>query len=95
MITKETVRHVAKLARLELTPDEEEAFTQQLGQILGYVDQLKAVDTKGVEPNLQALPLSNVLRSDEPRPSWPRDEVLANAPAAEQGMFRVPKIMGD
>lgn len=95
MITESTVRHVAKLARLELTPDEESQFTEQLGAILGYVEQLADVDVAGVEPTAHAIPLSNVARPDAPRPSLSRDEVLQNAPVTEQGMFRVPRIIGE
>lgn len=95
MITKDTVRHVAKLARLELTESEESTLTEQLGAILGYVEQLNGLDTKGVEPTAHALPLSNVTRADEPRPCLTSSEVLQNAPAQEQGMFRVPKILSE
>lgn len=93
MITRDTVRHVAKLARLALTPEEEALFTEQLGHILGHVEQLQAVDTQGVEPSSTALPLTNVLREDVERPSLTREEALANAPQPEAGMFRVPQIL--
>lgn len=95
MITRDTVRHVAKLARLELSEQEETQLTEQLGAILGYVEQLSEVDTAGVEPTAHALPLVNVLRPDEPRPSLSQAEVLQNAPASEQGMFRVPRILSE
>ncbi|MNK73234.1 Aspartyl/glutamyl-tRNA(Asn/Gln) amidotransferase subunit C [compost metagenome] len=95
MITNETVRHVAKLARLELAPDEEARLTQDLGAILGYVEQLAEVDVTGVEPTAQAIPVSNVLREDRLHDSLTREEVLQNAPAPEQGMFRVPRIIGE
>lgn len=95
MITRDTVHHVAKLARLELSEAEEHQLTEQLGAILGYVEQLAAVDTAGVEPTAHALPLANVLRSDEVRPSLSQQEVLQNAPAAEAGMFRVPRILSE
>lgn len=95
MITRDTVRHVAKLARLELSEQEEAQLTEQLGAILGYVEQLNAVDTEGVEPTAHALPIANVLRSDEPHASLSRDEVLQNAPASEAGMFRVPRILSE
>jgi aspartyl-tRNA(Asn)/glutamyl-tRNA(Gln) amidotransferase subunit C len=95
MITKETVQHVAKLARLELTPEEETQFTEQLGAILGYVEQLSEVDVEGVVPTAHPLPLQNVLRQDRMQPSLTPEEVLQNAPAKEQGMFRVPQIIGE
>ncbi len=92
-ISQETVRHVAKLARLSLSPEEEALLGQQLGQILGYVDQLNELDTTGLEPTSHSIPLKNVLRADEPRPSLSREDLLANAPQTEDGMFRVPKIL--
>lgn len=95
MITKDTVRQVAKLARLELSEAEETTFTDQLGSILGYVEQLAQLDTTGVEPTAHALPVSNVVRTDEIRPSLDRTAVLQNAPVEDQGMFRVPKILSE
>ncbi|MBO9540030.1 Asp-tRNA(Asn)/Glu-tRNA(Gln) amidotransferase subunit GatC [bacterium] len=95
MITQDTVHHVAKLARLELEPAEEAMFTEQLGAILGYVEQLQELDTTGVAPTAHPLPLRNVTRGDVLAPSLTQAEVLQNAPAAEQGMFRVPKILSE
>ncbi len=92
-ISLEIVRHVARLARLELDGDEEATFGRQLGQILEYVDQLQAVDTSGLEPTSHSVPLVNVMRADQPRPSLAREDLLASAPVAENGMFRVPKIL--
>lgn len=92
-VSKETVRHVAKLARLALTPAEEERFAAQLGQILGYVEQLKDLDTSGLEPTSHSIPLKNVLRVDDRRPGLPREKLLEAAPQSEGGMFRVPKIL--
>lgn len=94
MITQDTVKHVAKLARLDLTPDEETQFTEQLGAILDYVEQLAEVDVEGVAPTAHPLPLQNVVRQDSPHECLSREAVLQNAPATEQGMFRVPKIIG-
>ena len=84
---------MGRLARLELTADEESTFGRQLGQILEYVEQLQAVDTSGLEPTSHSVPLVNVMRVDEARPGLPREDLLANAPLAEGGMFRVPKIL--
>jgi aspartyl-tRNA(Asn)/glutamyl-tRNA(Gln) amidotransferase subunit C len=95
MITQETVHHVARLARLELDPAEEATLTEQLGAILGYVEQLNEVDTTGVNPTAHPLPLRNVTRDDVLKPCLTQAEVLQNAPVAEQGMFRVPKILSE
>jgi aspartyl-tRNA(Asn)/glutamyl-tRNA(Gln) amidotransferase subunit C len=94
-LTRDDVRHVAHLARLELTDDELDRFTVQLASILEHAAQVSALDTAGVEPTAHPFPLVNVLRPDVPRPSLPRDEVLAAAPAAEDGRFRVPRILDD
>ncbi|MBI6545181.1 MAG: Asp-tRNA(Asn)/Glu-tRNA(Gln) amidotransferase subunit GatC [Cyanobacteria bacterium NC_groundwater_1444_Ag_S-0.65um_54_12] len=94
-ISIETVRQVAKLARLELTGEEEERFTEQLGKILEYVAQLQEVDTTGLVPTSHSIPLRNVMRADVHVPSLPREDLLANAPETEGGFFRVPKILQD
>lgn len=87
------VKYVAHLARLALTPEEEQKLGAQLGNILGYVEKLKAVDVTGVEPTAQAFPLDNVTRPDEVGASLPREEALRNAPAKANGLFVVPKIV--
>ena len=92
-ITAREVRYVADLARLELTPGEEREFTAQLNAVLEYMEQLNEVDTGGVEPTAHVLPLRNVLREDEVRPSLPVGEVLGNAPEADRDHFVVPKII--
>ena len=92
-ITLAQVEHVARLARLDLGPEEKERMRGQLDAILGYVEQLRQVDTTGVEPTAHVLPLVNVLREDEVRPSYPVEAVLANAPEPEDGQFRVPRIL--
>jgi aspartyl-tRNA(Asn)/glutamyl-tRNA(Gln) amidotransferase subunit C len=92
-ITAETVRHVARLARLALTPEEETRYAEQLGKILDYVKLLEELDTTGLEPTSHAIPTENVLRPDVSRPGLGRDALLANAPQIEQGMFRVPRIL--
>jgi aspartyl-tRNA(Asn)/glutamyl-tRNA(Gln) amidotransferase subunit C len=94
-ITTEDVAHVARLARLELTDDELELFTEQLGAVLDHVADVEALDLDDVEPMAHTLPLRNVLREDVITASLDRDEVLAAAPAAESGQFRVPKILGE
>ena len=89
-ISREDVLHVARLARLTLTEDEVDRATEQLSGILEHVAALSELDLAGVEPTAHALDLENVTRPDRVRPSWPLDEVLSNAPEAEQGAFRVP-----
>ena len=92
MITKQQVEHVAKLARLSLTEDEVNLYTNQLSKILDYIDQLNEVDTKGIEPMTQPIPTVNVMREDIIKKQFERSEVLSNAPHEEYGFFRVPKI---
>ena len=87
------VKYVAHLARLHLTPEEEEKFGEQLGQVLGYIEKLKELDVSNVEPTAHAMPLVNVTRSDETRPSLLHDDALRNAPAQANGLFMVPKIV--
>ncbi|MEY2428770.1 MAG: aspartyl-tRNA(Asn)/glutamyl-tRNA(Gln) amidotransferase subunit [Verrucomicrobiota bacterium] len=87
------IKHVAHLARISLSPEEEEKFGEQLGQVLGYIDKLKEVDVTGVEPTAHAFPMVNVTRPDEVRPSISNEEALRNAPAHAKGLFIVPKIV--
>ncbi len=87
------IHYVAKLARIELTPEEERTLGDQLGNILGYVAKLKEVDVSGVEPTAHAFPLVNVMRADEVTGSLPHDEAMRNAPAKAGGLFVVPKIV--
>ena len=87
------VGSVAALARLDLAPGEEQRLTGQLNAILAYMDQLGEVDTTGIEPTSHVLPLTNVMRDDVAGECLSNDEALANAPAAEQGHFAVPKIL--
>jgi len=86
------VQHVARLARLSLNQEEVERFTVQLNDILRFVEKLNELDTEDVEPTSHVLPMANVLREDEVRPSWPRDKVLVNAPEQKDGLFRVPPV---
>jgi aspartyl-tRNA(Asn)/glutamyl-tRNA(Gln) amidotransferase subunit C len=92
-ITRSDVEHVARLARLALTDDEITRFTDELGHILEHAADLATLDLDGVEPTAHPLSLTNVMRPDEVRPRLPRDEVLAAAPAVEDGRFRVPRIL--
>lgn len=92
-ITRTDVEHVARLARLALSEEEIERFTEQLGVIIEHAAKVQALDTEGVLPTAHPVPLVNVLRADEPRPCSDRAEVLAAAPAVEDDRFRVPRIM--
>jgi aspartyl-tRNA(Asn)/glutamyl-tRNA(Gln) amidotransferase subunit C len=94
-VSRADVEHVATLSRLALTDDEIEQLTGELGAILDYAAEVSALDTADVPPTAHPLPLVNVFRPDEPRPGLDRDEVLAQAPAAEDGQFRVPRILGE
>lgn len=94
-ISRDEVAHVASLARLSITDDELTTFTDQLCVVLETAAQLNALDLDDVEPMAQPYPLANVLRADEIVPSLDRDEVLAQAPAAEDGRFRVPPALGE
>ena len=87
------VKYVAHLARLSLSPEEEQKISAQLGDILGYIEKLKEVDVTGVEPTAHAFPLVNVTRPDEVRASISNEDALRNAPAQANGLFIVPKIV--
>ncbi len=93
MIARQEVEHVAELARLELTPEEKERFSAQLNEILTYVDKLNELDTAQVEPTSHVIPMANVWRDDEVRPSLDRELVLQNAPDASHFFFKVPRII--
>ena len=92
-LTRADVEHVARLARLALDDDEVEQFTRELAVILDHADQVASLDTADVPPTAHPLPLVNVFRADEPQPCLDRDEVLAAAPEAYEGQFRVPRIL--
>ncbi len=93
MISRDDVAHVARLARLALTDAELERMREQLNAILAHIDALRAVDTTGVEPTSHAVPQFNVMRDDEPRPCFPPEDMLANAPDRAADFFRVPRII--
>lgn len=93
-LSEEAVRHVAGLAQLNVTDEEVHIFTEQLGAILGHARDIEALDIADVPPSTHAVPVTNVFREDEPRPSLDRDEVIAQAPDGEAGQFNVPKILG-
>jgi aspartyl-tRNA(Asn)/glutamyl-tRNA(Gln) amidotransferase subunit C len=90
MIDREQVLHVARLARLKLTDEEVERMSSELSGILEHVERISELDLEGVEPTSHVIALENVLRADEPRPSWSRDEMLERAPDPAGGSYRVP-----
>jgi len=87
------VKYVAHLARLTLSPEEEQKFGAQLGNVLHYIEKLKELDVSDVQPTAHAVPLINVMRPDTVRPSLSTEEALHNAPAKANGLFLVPKIV--
>ena len=87
------LQQVVTLARIELTPEEQERLGPQLEEILKYVEKLNELDVDGVEPTAHAVPLTNVTRADETRPSLPHNEAMQNAPRTANGLFIVPKIV--
>ncbi|MGH9279170.1 MAG: Asp-tRNA(Asn)/Glu-tRNA(Gln) amidotransferase subunit GatC [Acidimicrobiales bacterium] len=93
-LTSDDVLHVARLARLELTDEEVDRYAEQLSTVLAHAADVAALDTAGVPPTAHPLPLENVFRGDAVVPSLDRDEVLAEAPDTEAGLFRVPPILG-
>jgi len=92
-ITREEVQHVAMLFRMSLSEEEIARLQQQLSQIIDYFQVLQKVDTEGVPPTSHTLALENVMRDDEPRPSYPAEDILANAPLSEGGFFRVRAVL--
>lgn len=91
-LTTDEVRHVAELAKLSLTDSEVAEYTEQLSAILEYAERLREVDTSSVPPTPYVLPLHNIMRDDEPAPSLPNEEALANAPDHDDGFFRVRAV---
>ncbi len=92
-LDRDVVLHIAKLARIELSTAEIDTFSEQLSEILTHFDVLKGIDTEGVEPTAQALPLRNVFADDVSRPSLPQADVLALAPNVEDGYVRVRAVL--
>ncbi|MEQ2527780.1 Asp-tRNA(Asn)/Glu-tRNA(Gln) amidotransferase subunit GatC [Bacillaceae bacterium CLA-AA-H227] len=92
-ISTEEVKHVANLARLAVTEEEVQKFTQQLDKIISFAEQLNELDTENVEPTSHVLDMKNVMREDVPAKGLPREEVLKNAPEHENGQIKVPSII--
>jgi len=92
-LTREEVEHIAELAKLGLSEEEKETFRQQLSAILEYAQKLQELDTEAIPPTAQVITLQNVMRPDEVRPSFLREDILANAPATQDGCFKVKAIL--
>ncbi len=94
-LTDDDVRHVARLARLGLSDEEVASLRGELSEILAYAEKVNEVATPEIPPTSHPYPLTNVLRADEPRPSLPQREAISTAPEAQDGRFRVPRIVGE
>jgi aspartyl-tRNA(Asn)/glutamyl-tRNA(Gln) amidotransferase subunit C len=92
-ITRAEVQHVARLARLGLSDEEMDRLASELDHILDAMQALRQLDTSAIPPTAQVIPLRNVMRDDVTRPSWPVDEILANAPATRDDQFLVPPVL--
>jgi aspartyl-tRNA(Asn)/glutamyl-tRNA(Gln) amidotransferase subunit C len=90
VIDRDQVLHVARLARLRIEEEEIDRMSRELSTVLGHIEKISELDLDGVEPTSHVIEVENVLRADEPRPSWPRDRMLADAPDAASDGFRVP-----
>ena len=92
-IDLEDVQHIANLARLTFDEQEMESYQYQLSRILDYIEKLNQLDTEGVPPTSHVIPIRNVMKPDEKRDLFQREDIIANAPSAEQGYFEVPKVI--
>lgn len=92
-LTPEEVTHIARLARVGLSQDEMSRFQDQLSQILDYFQRLQEADTENVPPTAHTLSMHNIMRDDEPRPSFDKEDILANAPQREGDLFRVRAVL--
>jgi len=93
MISRKDVEHVSKLSHLKFSEQELDLFSRQLEGMIEFVDKLKEVKTEGIEPTSSVIPVMNVVREDEVKPSFSQDKALANAPEKELGHYKIPKIM--
>lgn len=93
MLTTDEVQHIAKLARVGMTDADIERLRAELSNILAHFEALRELDTEGIEPTGHAVPISNVMREDEARPSLPNDAIMGNAPRSEDGAFRVRAVL--
>jgi aspartyl-tRNA(Asn)/glutamyl-tRNA(Gln) amidotransferase subunit C len=94
-VTIKDVEHIAKLANLEFTDAEKNKYTQQMNQMLAYVEQMNKLDTGDVEPLSHVIELSNVFRADEAKPGISTEDALRNAPSKDEHFFKVPKVISE
>ncbi len=92
-LKEDQIRYVAKLAHLSLTEEEVKLYSHQLNDVLGYMAELAKVNVEKIEPTFHPLPIHNVFREDEVKPSLPVEKVLENAPAKESSFFKVPRVL--
>ncbi|MBR1646287.1 MAG: Asp-tRNA(Asn)/Glu-tRNA(Gln) amidotransferase subunit GatC [Selenomonadaceae bacterium] len=92
-VTEQDIKTVASLSRLKIREDEAAEVTAQLDKFLTYVENLQSIDTTNIEPTTYALPMQNVFRADKVKPSLERELALSNAPLAEDGYFKVPRVL--
>jgi aspartyl-tRNA(Asn)/glutamyl-tRNA(Gln) amidotransferase subunit C len=92
-LTAEDIESVARLSRLELTEEEKQTLTGHINRLLEHFERLQELDTENVEPTSHVIPVYNVFRKDEPRPSLPVEEVLANGPEVAENCFVVPRVV--
>lgn len=92
-VTEQDIQTVASLSRLKIRPEESAEVIDNLNKILTYVENLNSIDTANIEPTTYALPMQNVFRKDEVKPSLDRDLALSNAPLKEDGYFKVPRVL--
>ena len=93
-LSREEVEHIAQLARVGMTPEDLDTFAEQLSHILEQFEILDEVDTDDVPPSSHPIDITSVFRDDEVTPSYPREDVLANAPREDDGFFRVKSVLG-
>ena len=92
-LSKEEVKYIAALSRISLEENEIERLSKDLGDILGYIEKLKKPDVSAVQPTTHVLPITNVYREDQVRPSLPHNEALSIAPSRQRGFFKVPQVI--
>jgi aspartyl-tRNA(Asn)/glutamyl-tRNA(Gln) amidotransferase subunit C len=92
-LSRQEVQHIAELARLDLSEEEEALYQEQLSAILEYFERLQELDTEAISPTATVLSLRSVMRADEPGSPFLREDILANAPASEEGCFKVPAVL--
>lgn len=92
-INEEELRHVARVARLELSDEEVVKLTKELGSVLDWFNELSSIDTKGIKPSFHPTMISNIMREDKPEKCWGNETALSNAKNKEKGHFKAPKIV--